>query len=153
MGQRPHEGVDDGVQQFRSIGTRPPDGIADLLLVHPELGVFAGHIEPHRGAGIGVGPPNRTADTVEVQAGPQGVELGTEVGQYLDEHRRAERPGDAHELPVHPGEVCRKVFARPELREVMPVPRSGQAPYVVVRDVCNDIVHAPAGAHRGLPPG
>src|SRR6516164_2472994 len=67
VGHGAQERVDNRPGQPVAVRAGAGHGVADLLLVHPELGVFAGDVEPHRGRPARSRPRDRLAGRAEIQ--------------------------------------------------------------------------------------
>src|SRR5262249_11924180 len=62
--------------------------VADLLLVHPELAVLAGDIEPYRGRLARRRPRHRLPGRAEIRRLPQLVQLRAQVVEQIDQGAR-----------------------------------------------------------------
>ena len=84
MRQGSYEGVDCRRKENRLVKTCAADGVPDLLLMMPPLGVLASQIQPD-GCGLRSCPANGLTNREGVERGEIGLHLWTEVGKQIAE--------------------------------------------------------------------
>jgi hypothetical protein len=148
--QGPGEGVEHRRHDLRGVEAGAADGVADLLLVHPVLGVLPRDVEPAR-CRVRPGPGHvDVRGAQQVGLGPVRLELLAEQGVEVTQHPWAQLPGDPDELLVGAVEPLGQRRAGWQ-RDPVAVAGRGQPPGVVVDDVGEDVPDRPAGHRLALP--
>src|SRR5690606_35175678 len=98
-GQRVGEGRQHRMEETPACLPRPADGVADMLLVMPALGVFAGHVEPDRRR-VRAGPTDGRAEGKGIERREIVEEGRADDGEQLAKYLRAEPPRGLHPLVV-----------------------------------------------------
>ncbi len=131
----------------------PFDGVADLLLVQPALGVLARDVEPDRRR-LRPSPAHRAAHRSQIERREVAMQVVAGHAQHLEQQRRADPPRRGHPLFV-PGvqERDQLLPAIDLLRNaVVIVALSREHTDVVTQDVETDVFDGPACADRLVPP-
>ncbi len=146
------EGVEDGGEEAGVGETGAVGGVADLLVMNPALGVFAGDVEPG-GRRVWSGPTDGNGRGIHVDGGEVGGdevagegeqladEAGTEAASGLDPGGVAAVDEVDEGIPI--GEVAGRGLVRGTAECVA---AAGEDLDVDAEEVDDDVVDGPAGA-------
>ncbi len=151
--ERTDESVEDWGEEARFVEGGAVRGIADLLLVMPALGVFAGDVEPV-GSGFGAGPAYGSAEGVGIEAHEICVGLAAGMIEQVDDDARAETARDVDPLmidAIDEGDEVGIIFERAAGDGVI-VAAARKISEVATEDVKGDVFDGPlAGGCREIP--
>ena len=153
------EGCGQGIGECRQDGMKETriglswltNGVTDVLLVVPALGVFPRHIEPDRGR-RGPRPTHRCAEREEVQRGEVVEQRRTCGCEQVVHHPWAQPTGGVHPNVIAAVEEADEILARCRCVALVAVAPPGEVGEVAAKDVAGHILYRPSVAGRCLFP-